>query len=118
MIQIKCTLQNASTEINGIKFEDVDGVMVSEPVKAEVADQFRGINGYELVGADGKAPKEVVQATEVTEVTETTEADQTPETGADSAEVVETEAAAGANDSADQTQEAPAKAATKSSRSK
>lgn len=115
MIQIKCTLQNASTEINGIKFEDVDGVMVSEPVEAEVADQFRGINGYELVGEDVKAPKKAAQATEVTEITETTETDQTPEA---SAEVVETEAPAGANESADQTQEAPAKAATKSSRSK
>lgn len=55
MIQIKCTLDNASTEINGIEFVDVDGVMVSVPVEPEVADQFRGINGYELVPAEANS---------------------------------------------------------------
>jgi hypothetical protein len=53
MIQIKCTLDNASTEINGIQFEQAeDGAMVSVPVEPEVADQFRGINGYELIAAE------------------------------------------------------------------
>lgn len=52
MKRIICSLPNASTRINGIKFEDDHGQKVSEPVSAEVADQFSGIPGYEIVDID------------------------------------------------------------------
>lgn len=43
---VKCTLPNASGQINGVKFERVDGVMVSEPVPGAVAKNFAAIEGY------------------------------------------------------------------------
>lgn len=62
MPYVICTLPNASDEINGIKFEEVGGVMVSvEAVDDDAATVFAGIEGYEL--ADKKpSASEVAKA--------------------------------------------------------
>lgn len=57
--KVICTLPNASDEINGVKFELVDGAAVAE-VSDKVAEQFAGINGYTIedVKAKSSAKKE------------------------------------------------------------
>lgn len=67
MFKIICRLENASNEINGIAFEPLPdgGVMSVAEYEYDVAGQFHGIHGYEVVkakdvAADGdssKAPK-------------------------------------------------------------
>jgi hypothetical protein len=51
MFHVLCTLPNASTNINGITFKPhpKNGVMTVDPVDLEVAMQFDGIPGYELI---------------------------------------------------------------------
>lgn len=56
MAKIKCTLPNASEEINGIKFAAEDGAMVSEDIGDDVAAGFLTIPGYELVAAEAAKP--------------------------------------------------------------
>lgn len=50
MFKVKCTLPNASTNINGIDFAEVDG-----GVEAVVDDasMFEGIPGYEISRSEG-----------------------------------------------------------------
>lgn len=51
MAKVICTLENASDEINGVKFEAVEGVgMVSAEISDELAAEFASIPGYEIVG--------------------------------------------------------------------
>lgn len=57
MAKIKCTLPNASEEINGIKFAAEDGAMVSEDISDDVAAGFLTIPGYVLVGEAAKTTK-------------------------------------------------------------
>lgn len=49
MAKIICTLEHASTEISGIKFEPTPDGMVSEEVTDDVAALFASIPGYSLV---------------------------------------------------------------------
>ena len=62
MVQVICTLPNASEEISGVKFCPHDEGMISEDITQEVADGFLLIpHGYKLAGAEGKKaadPKE------------------------------------------------------------
>lgn len=55
MARVLCTSPNASDEIDGVKFEAVDGGMLSEEISDEAAARFAGIDGYKL--ADGEEPK-------------------------------------------------------------
>lgn len=58
MVQVICTLPNASDEISGVKFSAHDEGMISEEVSQEVADGFLEIsNGYKLAG-DVKTAKQ------------------------------------------------------------
>lgn len=57
MVQVICTLPNASEEISGVKFSAHDEGMISEDITQDVADGFLEIsNGYKLAG-DVKAGK-------------------------------------------------------------
>ena len=56
MKKVTCTLPNVSDEINGIKFELADGVATAE-LEDDVAAQFDGIPGYEIVEAGKKGGK-------------------------------------------------------------
>jgi hypothetical protein len=56
--RIHCTLPNASDSINGIAFKTIDdGVESVDLHSKDVAERFRGINGYELIGIDQSEPK-------------------------------------------------------------
>lgn len=58
MPRILCTLPNASTLINGVKFASVPAGMLSEDVREDIAAEFALIPGYEIVAkAAGKATK-------------------------------------------------------------
>ena len=56
MPKVLCTLQNASDEISGVKFVSHANGMLSEDISEEVAADFASIPGYEIVGAEPKAP--------------------------------------------------------------
>lgn len=56
MPKVLCTLQNASDEISGVKFVSHANGMLSEDISEEVAANFASIPGYEIVGAESKAP--------------------------------------------------------------
>lgn len=56
MAQVICRLPNASEEISGVKFEPIEGGMISEEISDEQAELFVSINGYELVGEKKPAP--------------------------------------------------------------
>jgi hypothetical protein len=61
--RIRCTLPNASDNINGIPFSPEDGAMVAEIDDAAAADNFASIPGYEVeqttAGGKKSAEKEV-----------------------------------------------------------
>lgn len=58
MVQVICTLPNASEEISGVKFSKHEDAMISEEITQEVADGFLEISsGYKLAG-DVKAAKQ------------------------------------------------------------
>ena len=48
---VTCTLPNASTEIDDVKFEESAEGMVSEPVADDVAARFASIRGYTVADA-------------------------------------------------------------------
>ena len=48
---VTCTLPNASTEIDGVKFDESPEGMVSEPVADDVAARFATIKGYAVADA-------------------------------------------------------------------
>lgn len=48
MPKVLCTRPNASEEISGVKFEPVEGGMLSEEISDEQAAAFTVIPGYEL----------------------------------------------------------------------
>ena len=55
MARVICSLPNASEEIDDIKFEAIEGGMLSEDISDELAARFASIDGYKL--ADGESPK-------------------------------------------------------------
>ena len=58
MVQVICTLPNASEEISGVKFSAHDEGMISEEISQEVADSFLEVShGYKLAG-EVKATKQ------------------------------------------------------------
>jgi len=58
-MRIICKLPNASEEINGVPFTQVEGGMASEDLDAETAANFLTIPGYEefVEADDGKKKK-------------------------------------------------------------
>lgn len=50
MVQILCTLPNASDEISGVKFTKTDKGMLSADITDEQAAGFLSINGYKVLG--------------------------------------------------------------------
>lgn len=65
MKKVLCTLPNASALINGVEFEETDAGMLSAAVEDDVAKQFEGIPGYELIDA-GEAKKADASAAKAT----------------------------------------------------
>ena len=61
MPQVICTLENASDEISGVKFEQTEDGMLSEEVSDETAAYFCQINGYALKD-DGAAARAAAEA--------------------------------------------------------
>jgi hypothetical protein len=53
MIKVTCKLPNASTNINGIEFESVEGG-VESVMEDDAAAQFNGIPGYTLEPVEEK----------------------------------------------------------------
>jgi hypothetical protein len=53
-VKVLCTLPHASELINGVKFEPIEGGMLSEDVDQSVVDHFVGIQGYEAYDPDAK----------------------------------------------------------------
>jgi len=64
MAKVLCTLKNASTNINGIKFVTHRDGMISEEIDDEVAKQLATINGYEIhdPGQTDKVASAVLEA--------------------------------------------------------
>lgn len=57
-VQILCTRPNASDNISGVAFHEVDGGVLSEPISQEMADElFLSISGYEIVEPAEKSAK-------------------------------------------------------------
>jgi hypothetical protein len=66
MPKVICTLNNASSEINGVKFTPAEGGMLSDEVSAEQAEAFLSIPGYvehkEDPAADARRKAEIAAA--------------------------------------------------------
>lgn len=62
MAKVLCTRQNASEEINGVKFEQTDEGMLSEEITDEQAAAFCKIPGYALED-EGDAGAELADLT-------------------------------------------------------
>lgn len=58
MVQIICTLPNASDEISGVKFAKHEQGMVSEEISEQQAAAFLEIKGYKVLGDDDGDGKE------------------------------------------------------------
>lgn len=56
MPKVLCTLRNASTLINGVRFASVPDGMMSENISDEAAAAFVAIKGYALVPVDPPKP--------------------------------------------------------------
>lgn len=58
MARVLCTLENASTEISGVKFSVTDVGMLSEEISDALAAEWATIPGFELVelGEEVAAP--------------------------------------------------------------
>lgn len=54
--KVVCTLPNASTVINDVPFELIDGHMVATGVDEQHADFFKRIDGYRVVGEGDPIP--------------------------------------------------------------
>lgn len=61
MPKVICTLRNASNEINGVKFEEHEGRLLSEEISEDMAAKFAAIPGYELMVEEEK-PKATAKA--------------------------------------------------------
>lgn len=57
MARVLCTRPNAAEEISGVKFEQVEGGMLSEEIDQETVDMFLEVGGYEVHAGedDGKS---------------------------------------------------------------
>lgn len=53
MYKVICLLPNASTNISGIDFEEVDGVMVAVDVSEDDALRFGKVPGFEVIPQEG-----------------------------------------------------------------
>lgn len=62
MATVLCTRVNASEEISGVKFKQVENGMLSEEISDEQAAEFVLVGGYELVG--GGEPRKETKAEE------------------------------------------------------
>ncbi|WP_443691480.1 hypothetical protein [Pseudomonas sp.] len=62
-MKVICTLQNASLEISGVKFEVLeDGRLVSEEIEDETAELFASVPGYSIVTDDDLPGPELTAA--------------------------------------------------------
>lgn len=59
-MRVSCSLPNASTEINGVRFCREKGVMVSEEIDAVLGAIFLSIPGYLLVGPVPQSSDDVI----------------------------------------------------------
>lgn len=86
--KVTCNLPNVSDEINGVKFELIDGVAVADGVADDVAAQFDGIPGYEVeegkaeTAAEKKAREKAEKAAQEAADKAATESTNPPEDGA------------------------------------
>lgn len=62
MPKVLCTLENASDEISGVKFEQTEDGMLSEDVSTETAEYFCQINGYVLKDDGASAARAAADA--------------------------------------------------------
>lgn len=62
MPKVLCTLENASQEISGVKFEQTEDGMLSEDVSDETAAYFCQINGYALKDDGAAAARDAAAA--------------------------------------------------------
>lgn len=68
MPRVLCTLDHASTSINGVAFSPDRGQMISEEVSEEVAAGFAAIPGYEVLRAPTPTPAPTPAAAPVADV--------------------------------------------------
>lgn len=52
MARVVCTRPNAAEEISGVKFEQIEGGMLSEEIDQETVDMFLEVGGYHVYGAE------------------------------------------------------------------
>ena len=57
-MRVLCTLQHASEEIDGVKFERVDGGMLSSEVTDEIGHRWITIPGFSLYSETAKPAAE------------------------------------------------------------
>lgn len=70
MPRVKTILKNASTNINGIQFELIDGAMVSEVIDQATADLFLSIPGFAEAEEDAQAAEQEAEQVSQTETQE------------------------------------------------
>lgn len=94
MAKVLCTLENASTEISGVKFTRTDVGMLSADIPDELAAEWATIPGYELVdetpppvvpvaapSAPAKTSKKTAPAAPILPVETPTPDEVTPDSG-------------------------------------
>ena len=59
MARVICTLPNCSTVVNGFRFAEDRGEMISEEIPDLTAEHFASIPGFRLAGAPAPAPAPV-----------------------------------------------------------
>lgn len=52
MARVVCTRENAAEEISGVKFEAIEGGMLSEEIDQETVDMFLEVGGYHVYGGE------------------------------------------------------------------
>lgn len=57
MARVICRLPNASTEINGVRFTEDRGEMISDEITAELADAFASIPGFHKIDTPAPEPQ-------------------------------------------------------------
>lgn len=110
MPKVLCTLENASEEISGVKFEQTEDGMLSEDVSTETAAYFCQINGYALKDDGAAAARAAADA----EAAAKAEADAKAKADADAKAAADAAADQAARDAvAAEADKAAADAATK-----
>lgn len=100
MPQVICTLENASNEINGVKFELTEGGMLSEEIADETAQYFCQIPGYSLKD-DGAAARDAADAEAAAHAKAQAEADAKAKADADAKAAADAASDQAARDAAD-----------------